>query len=333
MNRFSLLICLSSVPALLLASPVAAQVTETVGPRALGMAGAFTAVADDSSATWWNPAGLATGPFLDVSLGRAVTDAKGRLPARRDRGAWFTVGTPPFGFSYYRLRFTDIQPFDPTADTAPNREDRLAGVPVRSLAAGQFGATFVQTLYPGVHIGTTLKLIRGDVRESREDGSAAATTLLEVGEDLEETDGEGAFDLDIGVLAVGGPFRIGATLRNVTAPELGMRRMPRQARIGAAYDGERAGVGAFTIAIDVDVVRYDTGTGDRRVVALGAERWFGARRLAIRGGARVETVEGVGAASAGLSYAIRSALFIDGHVVGGAEDADRGWGLGARVSF
>src|SRR5688572_15574551 len=51
--------------------PVAAQVFEAVGSRAQGMGGAFVAVANDSSATWWNPAGLADGPFLDTATARA----------------------------------------------------------------------------------------------------------------------------------------------------------------------------------------------------------------------------------------------------------------------
>ena len=47
-----------------LARPASAQIYETVGIRAQGMAGAFVAVADDSTATWWNPAGLATGAYF-----------------------------------------------------------------------------------------------------------------------------------------------------------------------------------------------------------------------------------------------------------------------------
>ncbi|MEN8005413.1 MAG: PorV/PorQ family protein [Candidatus Krumholzibacteriota bacterium] len=38
------------------------------GARALGMGGAFTAVADDPSATFWNPAGLATLPERELLL-------------------------------------------------------------------------------------------------------------------------------------------------------------------------------------------------------------------------------------------------------------------------
>ena len=67
------------------ASDSSAQIVESVGNRALGMGGAFVAVASDSSATWWNPAGLATGPFADMSLGRTITDLKDAIPARRDR--------------------------------------------------------------------------------------------------------------------------------------------------------------------------------------------------------------------------------------------------------
>ena len=53
---------------LLLAAPalVNAQGMETVGIRALGMGGAFVAVADDATATYWNPAGLVTGDVVSL---------------------------------------------------------------------------------------------------------------------------------------------------------------------------------------------------------------------------------------------------------------------------
>ena len=85
--------------ALLLAPwTVRAQGVEAVGIRALGMGGAFVGVADDASATYWNPAGLVTGP-----LGSAVAEF-GRgdvelVPASgADPGAWLgsasRSGTP-----------------------------------------------------------------------------------------------------------------------------------------------------------------------------------------------------------------------------------------------
>jgi hypothetical protein len=68
---------LISVVLLAIAVPASAQIVESVGGRALGMGGAFVAVASDSSATWWNPGALAAGPFVDMSIGKAFTEAAG----------------------------------------------------------------------------------------------------------------------------------------------------------------------------------------------------------------------------------------------------------------
>ncbi|HBR28706.1 MAG TPA: hypothetical protein DD789_04595, partial [Firmicutes bacterium] len=43
---------------LLMASTQAAIASTGMGGRAMGMGGAFTAVADDGTAAYWNPAGL-----------------------------------------------------------------------------------------------------------------------------------------------------------------------------------------------------------------------------------------------------------------------------------
>ena len=47
----------------LAAAPADAQSFEALGSRAQGM-GAFVAVADDASAVYWNPAGLASGAYF-----------------------------------------------------------------------------------------------------------------------------------------------------------------------------------------------------------------------------------------------------------------------------
>ncbi|MGH9368212.1 MAG: hypothetical protein ACRD3M_11120 [Thermoanaerobaculia bacterium] len=78
-----LALLLRSVPlaALLSASPslLPAQ-TPFFGPRAAGMAGAMTAVADDGTALWTNPAGLARDPRTDLDLfGGAVASERGAL--------------------------------------------------------------------------------------------------------------------------------------------------------------------------------------------------------------------------------------------------------------
>ena len=52
--------------------PATAQMYELVGTRAQGMGGAFVAVADDATASWWNPAGLASGATVSVVYDRAT---------------------------------------------------------------------------------------------------------------------------------------------------------------------------------------------------------------------------------------------------------------------
>src|SRR5688500_16614278 len=84
-------------------APASAQVVESVGSRALGMGGAFVAVASDSSAVWWNPAGLAAGPFFDMALAQGDVEAAETLPAWRQGFSGFSAAAPPLGLSYYRF--------------------------------------------------------------------------------------------------------------------------------------------------------------------------------------------------------------------------------------
>ena len=324
---------------------VHAQIVEEAGIRAMGMGGAFVAVASDSSATWWNPAGLGAGPFVDLTWAVNLIETTEGWPAWRDRTSWFAVGTPPVGFSYYRFRITDIQPFDPTGEASAGREDRRAGVPVRSLSASQLGITLVRTLIPGVHAGTTLKYLRGTVRGGRGDSLARAADLLAEGEALDGGNAHSRFDLDVGVIGIAGPVRLGAVVRNVREPEfdapdpasdaLSTRmRLPRQIRVGAAFDAEAAARIPLTIAFDADVREYATPSGARRVVALGAEHWFLAKRVGVRAGGRVNTRGGgERSATAGLTVAMRGGVYLDGHAVRGGSADEKGWGLGARVSF
>src|SRR5258706_1440988 len=137
-----------------------AQSYEGVGIRAKGMAGAFVAVADDATATWWNPAGLAGGGYFSAIV---ETQAIREPPAERDaagrlQGAWrgsargVAVALPAFGLSYYRLRVSEMQPAATTASSPLGRLDQRPGdVRLRTLALHQFGATAGQSL--GEHVG------------------------------------------------------------------------------------------------------------------------------------------------------------------------------------
>jgi hypothetical protein len=320
----------------MIATNCSAQIVESVGNRALGMGGAFVAVADDSTATWWNPGGLATGPFSDVTVGRAVTDLKGSLPDRRDRVSWFAATVPAVGFSYYRLRITDIRGFGPTGQPLVDREDTRAGASVRSISVNELGLTVVQSVLPGVHAGVTLKYVRGTPRAAVDDGARAADELLDSGEALEGGHADRRFDLDAGVIGAAGPVRVGVVMRNIREPEFGDGAfvLPRQTRVGAAIDAAKAGGPPLILAVDADVRTYATGSGDRRVVAVGAEQLLAGKRIGIRAGARFNRVGArERATTAGVSVAARNGLYVEGLIVRGGSAAERGWGFGTRVTF
>ena len=297
------------------AVPTFAQVFEAVGSRALGMGGAFVAVASDSSASWWNPAGLADGPFVDLAFARAVTERLEPLPGSRDRASWFALGTPPLGVSLYRLRITDIAARPTTAEAQGGREDRTAGTASGSSSVSQLGVTLLRTVLPGVHAGSTIKYVRGTPEGGKTDGRV---------------------DLDVGVLAVGGPLRLGAVVRNLreeaTSPAPG--HLPRQVRFGAAVELAAAGGPPTTIAIDGDARSYETAAGRRGVIAVGAEQWLLARRLGVRAGGRFNRVGAKErSATGGVSVGIRSGAYLEAHVVGGGSPEERGWGVALRVSY
>lgn len=123
--------CLALLLVCAFAAPASAQPFETAGARALGMGGAFTAVADDVTAVWWNPAGLASGGFFGLALERNSLE--------RDRSSFFLgIGTLPLGFSYIRTT-------DPRLNTQ------------------QAAVTVLQSLSETVVVGGTLKFVRGSV--------------------------------------------------------------------------------------------------------------------------------------------------------------------------
>jgi hypothetical protein len=314
-----------------------AQPVETVGVPALGMGGAFVAVADDNSATWWNPAGLAAGPFLDIGLAWTATEVDGRLPAGRN-GTWsFALATPPFGVSVYRFRTTGARP-SPTEPSSAGRQEGQEGVGVRSLSVSQFGATVLHTLLTGVHVGSTVKYVRGTAHTAAIAGPDASllsiSDLLDAGDELSGGDSEGTLDLDVGVLAVAGGIRVGAMVRNLREPEFDGLRLSRQVRVGAAYDGDAAGTMPVTVSVDADLRRYDAAAGERRVIAVGGEHWIVRSRLAVRGGVRFNTVgETDHAVTAGTSISPRPGFFVDGYLARGGRSSDGGWGVAARVSF
>jgi hypothetical protein len=282
-----------------------AQLYETVGTRAKGMAGAFVAVADDSTATWWNPAGLAGGPFFNGVIEGGDTGA----PGEWNFVAAFAI--PSLGLSYYRLKTSEVPPAGSTGSPGGDRQDQgttSTRLPVHVLS--QFGITIGQSIGEHLVLGSTLKLVHAD-----------------------QTRG----DLDVGIAGRFGATRFGAAVRNVRDVALTGDGIPlsagRQVRVGAAYAPLPRGERSMIASVDADLTTTPTASGDERHVAGGVELWL-SRRLGVRGGASVNTVGDTRPSiSGGASVAVRRAVYADAHVTQGEDEATRGWGLALRVTF
>ena len=313
----------------------AAQTFETLGTRAAGLGGAFVAVADDASAIYWNPAGLASGAYfnllLDWNSGTFEPDA-GLSAGSQSAGA-IALSTPVLGFAYYRLRETSVRPFlPPPGDLTP------AGSLERSnLVTHHAGATFVQSVTDWLAVATTLKFVRG-VAAADIVAPADRDDLLDQATDVIGR-AENKFDADIGVMATYRGLKAGLSLRNVSEPEFdlpdgtGSLVLDRQTRAGVSL----AARGGITIAADVDIERTSGPLGDVRNVAAGAEARL-TNRLAVRGGVRFNTIgdQDWGHAPVGAiggSIVPFGSFHVDGQVTLGSEAGGRGWGVGGRLLF
>src|ERR1700704_1753546 len=81
-----------------------AQSPELIGIRAQGMGGAFTAVADDATAGWWNPAGLAGGSYFSTVLEYGHPKDP---PDTNVKGV--SIAFPALGLGYYRLPISQMR--------------------------------------------------------------------------------------------------------------------------------------------------------------------------------------------------------------------------------
>ena len=311
--------------------PAGAQTFEAAGTRAAGMGGAFVAVADDASAVYWNPAGLALGGnyfslLIDTMQGQSDPDD---IPqAGRGSGTLVALSTPPLGLSYYRLSATRLRPVPTfTADPVTHLE---------RLTTHHAGVTLVQSLTSSIAVATTLKLVRG-IAASGVVIDATRGELLDEGGSLPDRSSS-EFDADIGLMARLGSLRAGLTVRNATSPEFDVPagdplELDRQTRAGVAY----LGLAGVILAADIDLERVQGSLGEVRNFAAGAEAQL-TRRATVRSGFRVNTLsnQAGGRAAAftlGGSVGAFRSLLVDAQITMGADAADRGWGVAARLVY
>ena len=311
-----------------------------LGTRAAGLAGAFVGVADDASAVYWNPAGLATGAIVSAiatfSDEETAPDDPQASAAERHTGRMVALSLPPVGLAYYRLGTYGSTPATPAVIGLQSREEVRRTV--HALTTSSVGVSLLQSLTEHIVVGVTPKVVHGSAAldvttEPRADAALKNAAAL---------DGFGSttFDLDAGVMIAVQRFRLGVVARNLTTPEFEVGaegpstiELSREIRAGVGWGSTWPGVTRVVLSADADLASRVTPFGDRRDVAMGVETWWLAQRLGLRGGVRRSTIgESRTAAAVGASAGLNAGLMIEAHAVFG-EREERGWSLGVRFGF
>jgi hypothetical protein len=295
-----------------------ASAQSPIGSRAEGMAGAFVAVADDASAVYWNPAGIATGSLVSavISFGQVsqpvANPVNSAQPSanQRDSGGIVALSATAIGGAYYRLTTYGSGAAEPAVAGSSSREE--VGRSVQTLTMDTVGVSLVQSLGDYLVVGATPRFVRGA--------------------------GDNAFDVDAGVMFSRNHLRLGLVARNLVAPSFESEdhdaiELDRAVRMGAAWGSGWTGVSRVIVSVDGDLTSRVTPGGDRRDVAAGVETWWLGQRLGVRGGLRGSTIGDARAAfAAGVSAGLTPGMLLDAHVVRG-HAGENAWSVGARMLF
>jgi hypothetical protein len=233
-----------------------------LGARAASMGGAFTGVADDSTAFYWNPAGIAFGAFLGAGIyhGREESDRGGSL--FEDRASGLSLEYTFMGVAFTQFRQSvGVDGDQRGLDTFDVAVSVLQSLPIDNLV-----------------VAGTIHYLSG-------------TTSLG---DMES--GSNSWDVDLGVMyELNGVFRAGLMLSHLrearfVLPDHDRLRVPRHARAGISVRLPQS----FLIAFDADLSTQGPSSDPWREISLGAEKGLLDRRLFIRAGLRAEAGSDLG---------------------------------------
>jgi hypothetical protein len=252
-----------------------------VGARALGMGGAFVAVANDASTSYWNPAGLVNVNGVEVSDVKLTQSFNNQIDTKytyvnlvynvsNDIGA--------FGVAWLNQGIGNIQITDSSGNLLGNEDN----------ADNTIYLSYARNLIEGFSIGLSGKLLLGNYPATVLNGSTGTSSLATVNYS------GGGFDaglyLNMAILSsalqglsLGVNFQDIYTMENWAAVgsfQGGPEQVALNVKSGLAYnlplDFLKQMKSEFILAADVDT-KYQT------LIHAGAEYWWN-KMIGIRGG-------------------------------------------------
>jgi hypothetical protein len=270
--------------ALLVRPAMAAFNEDEWGARPVGMGGAFTAIADDSNAPLYNPAGIVQVQWNEISamysaLFSGLTLYSGNDTTGGDTSSlnesFLSYVSRPSQFGSFGISYTNFNA------THLYREDTV------NLTYAHYLGDIIPVLDNTVSVGVNAKYLRHSFAL---DAATASDPVFQSGSSAS------AMTADIGILwkpdqGMLDGWRFGLTGQNITQPNVGFQtvdRVPFEGRLGLAYQSKQ--MPWLVPALDITQSAGQTGVNG------GIESWLFNDTLGLRGGANNSE------ASAGISY-------------------------------
>ena len=300
------------------------------GTKAAAMGGAFTAVANDTTAFYWNPAGYAFGPAAHAGFHWGESGM--------NRGDGTTFGDEAAGFSL-GLPFMGVAATFSKESSSRLEDDVLSS---RGLETFDFSVSILQSLpIDDLVIAGNVHYLRGESHELFESLASLVPgdqTPSSIRDRVLATEGEvsSTASMDLGALYQPRDWlRLGLMWRRLFEPGF---RLPSGEEIVLPPHG-RAGVafflpGATTLSFDFDLSSQGDAGERWRELSLGVDKRLLDDALSLRAGLRAETGSGRGARpafSAGVGVRIR---FVVAEVAyeGSREGQDEALWFGVTIS-
>lgn len=276
------------------------------GPRSIGMGAAFVSVADDASATYWNPAGLSQITRKEIALLKSSLFADTTYdmysfvkPSKKGGSAW--------GVSMIKLASAGYEKVTAKADTATQQWTSVQADGSFQVEESALSWSYGRKVVDHVAIGTALRKITRAVDVSSDSSMVAdLSTLIDAKE---------------------GRRRFGVTMRNVYANTTGdtSDKMPLVFRVGASDQFFKR---KLLLAIDLDKSQH-ANIGYH----FGGEFGF-TKKFKGRFGIQGEQGEGLRETDVGFGYTIKSVTLdyaIGIHTLGSTTHMGLTWRFGRSV--